>query len=156
MPNLSQKNLNLLENAVARHFKASPKPAVPDQLYANILARLAYEQELQAIKPKLWAGFGLFAASLAVLVFALITSGHAFAQSHTWGYFSLLFTDFKTVMDNWQDYLFSILENLPLGATAFVLVSAAAWLWLTDFSVKQLKNFHHLGDAGHGQTYAHR
>jgi len=138
-----------LEVALKKHFSQTGTQEPGGLLYANILSRLETEKQLKALKPKVWAAGVLFLGSLLLLVSAFNTSWQAFGQTHTAGYLSLMFTDFKTVMANWQDYAFSVLETLPLGALAFLLGSALASVFLIDFGTRQFKNFRRLSHIEH-------
>jgi len=138
-----------LEVALKTHLSQSRLPEPSGQLFINIISRIELEKQIAAQKPKAWAAAVLTLGSLALLVLSFVSSYHAFGQTQTAKYLSLMFTDFKTVMDNWQDYTFSILETLPLGAIGFLLGSAIATLFLVDFSTRQFKNFKRLSHLQH-------
>jgi len=142
-----------LEVALKKHLSQNRLGQPSGQLFGNILSRLEIEKELRAQKPKTWGAAALVLGSLVLLVVAFNVSWQAFGQTQTFRYLSLLFTDFKTVMDNWQDYGFSVLETLPLGAMAFLLGSAIASLFLIDLSARQIKNFRKLSHAEHSHSH---
>jgi hypothetical protein len=144
MDTITQQLEKTLENGLIRHFSSELFPASLEGLFDKIMARISLEAELSKLKTRLWAALVFSAATLAVLVFAVDTSLKAFAQAPSFKFLSLIFTDFKLVADNWQDYAFSVLENLPLGAMAFLLSSALASILLLDFAGHQFKNFRKL------------
>lgn len=145
-PNFTTENEShsALEQAVKRHFEHSKLPKFDDYLFQNIVNKLAYEKDLKALKPRLWAALATFVSSLALLVFAFVFSAHAFAQTAISKYFSLVFTDFGQVVINWKEFSYSILESLPLGALSLLLGSFLAAAALLDFGTHQFSNFRKL------------
>jgi hypothetical protein len=130
-----------LEKAIKKHFEQASLPDFGDYLFVRITDRLNYERQLKTLKPKLWAAVGAFLCGLGLLIFSFEISLHAFFQTPTSHYFSLMFTDFSVILNNWQDYSLSIIESLPLGSLALLLSSVLASIVLVDFSAHQFLNF---------------
>ncbi len=129
-----------LELALKQHLLRHPQEA-PQYLAEKIYSRLVLELTLKSLKIRLWTALAALGGTLALLTFAVFSSFHAFAQTTTVKYLSLMFTDFKVVLDNWQDYTSSILETLPLGAVAFTLGALLAFSLATEYVIKQWQNF---------------
>lgn len=137
------------ESAISGSLRAQGLPGFDDVLLKKIKIRLAYEQQLKALRPKLWATAAAMALSLSFFVASIVFSWHSLMQSPAWNFLSLMFTDFKAVAINWQDFLASVLENFPLGASALVLgavlICAVAGDFFAGFWTKftQLKRLEH-------------
>lgn len=130
-----------LELALRQHLLQSAQNEAPQNLAEKIYSRLALEQTLAQLRVRLWAAVGALAGTLALFGFAVLSSYHAFAQTTTVKYLSLMFTDFKVVLDNWQDYASSVLETLPLGTLAFTLGALLAFSLAAEYVIKQWQNF---------------
>ena len=143
-----------LETAIKRHFTPAGTPEFDVYLYNKILDRLNYEREYRALKPKLFIAIGVLVASVGLQVFAWGISWGTLTQTVSFKFFSLIFTDFRLVLANWQDYMFSILESLPLGTLAFLLGSIMASVWLMDFSSHKIADFRKLLSTQH--YYGHK
>ncbi len=140
----SGKNQTILEVALKGRLQKNDLRDFSGYLFYKILNRIHYEQQLKSLKPKLWAAVSVLIASVAVLIVAADVSFRAFAQAPVLRFITLSFTDFGQVAANWQDYAFSILESLPLGAMAFLLSACLATILLFDFSTHQWSNFRKL------------
>jgi len=138
-----------LEQAIKSHFRQDHLPDFGNYLLDKIQTRLNYERRLKILKPKLWTAVGVFLVGLGLLVLAVDVSFRAFAQTPTSHYFSLLFTDFGSIMANWQDYSLGILESLPLGTLALLLSFLLGSILLVDFSAHRLLNFRKTLNAMH-------
>lgn len=136
-----------MEKALKRHFSRQLELFSQNSLADKILGRLALEYRLKKLKARLYAALTFFTATVAVFIFALDLSLKAFAQTSTFKFISLFFTDFKHIADYWQDYLFSVLETLPLGHLAFMLGALLAALLLAQYSFKQLSGFRKLSHS---------
>lgn len=149
----SQQPKTGLELAIQKQLQLSPLPEYDGYLLEKILDRLGYQERLAALRPKLWTAFSLSAASLVLLLWAVFVSVHAYAQTPIGHYLALIFSDFKTVADNWQDFSFSILETLPLGASAFLLSAILASVLLFDFSIHQFSRLRKLNNHDYGHAH---
>jgi hypothetical protein len=138
-----------LENAIKQQLLLNQMPVFENYLFDKIVSRLDYEQKLKELKPKLWAGISVFAASLGLLVFAVFDFIKVWRQTPAFHFLALSFTDFGLVVNNWQDYAFSILESLPLGVMALLLGACLASIILADFSKHQWSSFRKIFYAYH-------
>jgi hypothetical protein len=138
-----------LEKAIKKHFAKNQMPNFSEYFFNKIVSRLDYEKQLKTLKPRLWTAVGFFVTSFAMLVFAFTVSWHAFGQTGISKYFSLIFTDFGVVTANWQDYSLSLLDSLPLGATALLLGAFLGSILLIDYGSHQISNFRKLTSGGH-------
>lgn len=142
-PQLSKQEL-LIETALKSHLRQNGLPEFSDSLFHKIISEINLQQRglyLRKLKINLAAVSVFLAGTLVLFAVALINSLKAFAQTPALHFFSLMFTDFGVVMTNWQDYGFSILESLPLGAMAFLLASFLAAMVLGEYLVFQWHNF---------------
>ena len=91
----------------------------PD-LYARILDRITYEQQLRKAKRRLY-GYG---AALAVLMVSFVPFCESlYAQVRDSGllqFMGLLSTDFSAVVNHAGDFTLSIIEALPVFAAVLV------------------------------------
>ena len=141
MDNAPEQKLPL-EQAIKKHFLASLSvPKNEQKLLHKIFDRIYLEQDLRVLKIKLYSAIGLLATTLVLLVLAFDISFNAFAHTPSIKFISLFFSDFKQIAGDWQDYSFSILETLPLGAMAFLLSVLAAFILLSDYTTTQFKGF---------------
>jgi hypothetical protein len=133
----------LMEKALKQHLGQSALPEFSDYLFHKIISGINREQRamrIKKLKHQLWAAAGFLTGALVLFVVALDASLKAFAQTPTSNFLSLMFTDFGVVMSNWQDYGFSVLETLPLGAMAFLLAAVLASAVLGEYLVFQWQN----------------
>lgn len=72
--------------------------------------------------------------SLVFCAIAWIKNSPASMSSETVKLLSLLFSDWEIVVNYWQDYLFSVLESIPI----LTLMSLLALLWITVISLKKM------------------
>lgn len=142
-----------LEQALKKHLQQSHLPDFNNYLLDKILDRLNYERQMEILKPKLVAALGVILAGLTILVFAFILSLRGFSQTPTFNYVRLMFTDFKLILTNWQDYSLGILESLPLGALALLLSGLLGSIFLVDFAVKRYGNFRRTLNSMHYRTH---
>ena len=132
-----------MEKALKQHLGQSALPEFSDYLFHKIISGINREQRamrIKKLKHQLWAAAGFLTGALVLFVVALDASLKAFAQTPTSNFLSLMFTDFGVVMSNWQDYGFSVLETLPLGAMAFLLAAVLASAVLGEYLVFQWQN----------------
>ncbi len=137
----NQNNPDSLEKAITKHFSSISMSGCDSELFNKIINKIELEKQLEKLIPKLWAAFVLFLIGVATLILAVNFASSAFAQSPAAKYLSLIFTDFRAVLDNWQDYTFSILESLPLSQVAVLLSGLLAGTFIFDFGFSQFSNF---------------
>jgi hypothetical protein len=130
-----------LEIAIKKHLEQSQMPSFSNVLFDKIIVRINYERELKAMRPKLWLAGAGFLTALGLLTIAGEAFLRAFIQTPTSHYLSLMFTDFKLITTNWQDYALGILENLPLGSVSILLTSVLGSILLVDFAAQRFVKF---------------
>ncbi|MDR3643310.1 MAG: hypothetical protein P4L74_06835 [Candidatus Doudnabacteria bacterium] len=136
-----------LELSISRQLKGEPMPEFSGYLLEKINLRLKCERQLKTLKPKLWLASFVMLSSLALLTFAVIFLAKDFSQSPSYRFLDLVFTDFGVIVANWQDYIYSVLESLPLGALALTLSAGLASMLITDFGVHQWSSFRKISSA---------
>lgn len=100
----------------------------PAGLLDKIMARIRQEQSRIIARRLILASVALF-ASLGAFIPAINFLQKEFAQSGFWEFLSLIFSDLRTVIANWQDFGFALLESLPaMGLVAFLAALLVA-LW---------------------------
>lgn len=134
----------LMEKALKRHLGQKDLPDFSDYLFHKIITGINRQQRAQALKNlkiRLWTTMAFLTTTLVLFAVALDSSVKAFAQTPSYNFISLMFTDFGAVMSNWQDFSYSILEALPLGAMVFLLGAFLASAVLGEYAIFQWKNF---------------
>lgn len=102
----------------------------PDGLAGKVMARVWKEERKRVVRRLILFSIGI-AASFAALFPAFNAVQGAMAQSGTLQFISLAFSDSGTVIALWNDFIFSILEALPVMSVvafltvAFVLIGCA-------------------------------
>jgi len=87
----------------------------------------AYQKKIE----KMYRGiFGfLSVASLVGAVFASINMVRAISQSGFGQYVSLVFSDGGVVMSYWKEFLFSLMESMPIMGVVLCLGAIALFVW---------------------------
>ena len=113
---------------------------LPQSLFGNIQTRISFlEKRQQKIKVVL--------ILLLSFVSALVFSGLSlfvykqFVSSGIDKIFSLVFSDSGSILTYWQDYLYYILESLPVVSIIVVLVGLAVFLELVRLSINNIYKY---------------
>lgn len=138
-----------LEQILQKYLQQNHLPVFDNYLLEKIMDRINYERQLKTLRPKFWQALAMLVSGLAVLIISIKLSWHPLALSPSLKYLSLMFSDFKAVLDNWQDYAYGLLESLPLGTLAFLLGGFLASLFLIDASYNGLLNYKKLLNHHH-------
>jgi hypothetical protein len=123
----------------ANYFSLEPKRAIirikgmnempsPD-LLDRIISRINYEHKILLLKRKIFSYATSFFLSLAAFVPLAIRLNHDLAQSDFLQFFSLLFSDFSSVMSNIGDFFWLILESIPAASTSLTLIALTAFVF---------------------------
>ncbi len=91
------------------------------KLAGSILARIERLQKRQIRQKLILAHFSLV-GSLGATVWAAMAYGNAFLQSDFWVLLRLLLTDASSVLRNWNDFAFSLLETFPAVSATILLM----------------------------------
>jgi hypothetical protein len=108
----------------------------PD-LLDRVINRINYEHKLLLLKRKLFGYAVSFALSLAAFVPLFIRFHHDVVQSDLLQFFSLIFSDFSSVISNSGDFGWLILESIPAASTALTLIALTAFV----FSLTKIFNY---------------
>lgn len=122
-------------NELFTHFK----PAEPsDGLFGVILQHFQKEQRFLIIKRSLLFFF-IFIVSAAAVVPSFQAARAGLVDSGFIQFFSLLFSDFKIVMTDWQNFIFALLESLPAANLAIFFITILVFLESLKFLLKNIK-----------------
>jgi hypothetical protein len=109
-----------------------------EKLFAEIMLRIKRGQRILAIR-RLFI-FSLTAIFSAVIfVFAFNILGVKISESGFLQFFSLIFSDFKTVITYWESFALSLLESLPIISLTIVLATIFAFLESLKFLARDIK-----------------
>ena len=110
----------------------------PGGLLQRIMARIQYERRLMSLKKRIIIFSLTLIISLAAVIFISKTTISAATTSGFTSFFSLIFSDLRIVLINWQSYGLSLLESFPvLGATG-VLVAILILMESLKYLVEDL------------------
>jgi hypothetical protein len=120
------------------------KPRPSDELFQKIMSGIHEKSNKSVLIKKITIFSVSLIGSLSALISALILLGARFSESGFYQYISLMFSDFRIIASNWQDYAISLLQALPAFSIALVLISA---LWLISSAGYLVKNVRFLKTA---------
>ncbi|MDR3558895.1 MAG: hypothetical protein P4L62_02455 [Candidatus Pacebacteria bacterium] len=122
-------------NEKLRHLiQNMPEKEPAEKLKTAILTRIERERT-RVIKRKLWLSYAAIALSTAAILYALFTAGNALIHSEFWSLATLTFSDALTVARDWKDFLYSLLETLPVfDLSALIVPIAALFLSLSFYA----------------------
>jgi hypothetical protein len=109
-----------------------------------ILQKIDLEKSRRIKKELAFSYFGI-AASFSAGVYAFVYFGNAFFKSEFWSIFSLAFSDFLAVAGNWEEYLYSLGETLPVINIVAILVPVFGFLLFLNILIyfkNKSKNIH--------------
>ena len=108
-------------------FQRLEPPAPRPELLSIVLARISVEHR-RAVMARAPAFAAMFFSAMAGLFFSIRLLWLEIYKTGFVPLSSLAFSDFSLVMVNWQDYVFSLLENLPAISIAAVLIASLVGL----------------------------
>jgi len=117
----------MTKNRIEKPISASPEP--PEYLFGRIMSRIHKEREEEIIKRRIILLSFVSAASFVSVFPAFQLLKADLAASGFFAFFSLLFSDFAIVAAYWQNFVFSLLESLPITGLAAISISSLAFLW---------------------------
>ncbi len=118
-----------------KKLSRSHQAEVPADLFQKIMRRIRFEQELALARQRFALANVLLLASLLLTVPAWQKLWLEFSQSGFGQYASLILSDFKTVLANWQDYGMALLESIPVVEIAGLLSVILLFLLALKFLV---------------------
>lgn len=118
-------------------YLKSPEP--PDGLFNKVIDRIQKERRFLIIKWQLFIfSIGAICSAIAFIpAFQMVKTG--FTESGFIQFFSLLFSDFKIVVAYWQNFIFSLLETLPVMSLVILLVVVLVFLESLRFLTRDIK-----------------
>lgn len=111
----------------------------PKDLFERIMVRIRNEQRFSAIKQRLMVCSLGTACSAAALIPAFRAMQAGFNESGFFQFFSLIFSDFETIITHWQNFVMSLLETLPIMNLVVFLTIIFIILELTRFIARDIK-----------------
>jgi hypothetical protein len=128
-------------------IKSMNQQLSPD-LYDRVINRINYEHKLLLLKRKIFAYLTGFLLSFATFIPLLLKLHQDLIQSNFSQFFSLIFSDFNSVMSNISDFFWLMLESIPAASIAFTVLSLTIFVfslvkffnfWLEFRDMRQLK-----------------
>ena len=116
-------------------------PEPPAGLLNKIMARIREEELLLSIRKRLILFSSVVLMSAGAFIPVINAFQAEFAQSGFSQFLSLIFSDFGSVMANWQDFGLTILESLPAMSLIALLTTALVFLWSSKHLAEALKSF---------------
>lgn len=115
----------------------SPEP--PKGLFNKIMARIQEERRLLTIKRRITIfSLGVVGSAVALIpTFKMVQTG--LYESGFLYFFSLIFSDFGTVVSYWQNFIMSLLETLPVINLVILLIIIFIFMESLKFLVKDVK-----------------
>jgi hypothetical protein len=131
------------------------KQDIPNFLYLNpppgllgrVMSRIEREREVRTIRKRLAIFAAFFAGNLSVSLPVWNFFRADIVRSGLWRYFIILFYDFREVTKFFGDYVFSLLESLPVLSLICFLAVVLAMVYLLKALIKYsrlLYKFSHL------------
>lgn len=114
-----------------------PKPSA--ELLGRILLRIEFEKELMAIRRNFFWLSVFSAASFSVIVFSWINFQNVAYESGLFQIVSLIFTDFGTIISNYQDFIISVVEAMPILAIVGLMAGVLIFFELSLALVRNVK-----------------
>jgi len=125
---------NHMENYFTQ-FPAGQKIEAPDGLLDKVMSRIIAEKRLR-LRRRLFGILMLLLASIA----GAVPAGQAFWNDVTGSglnlYLTLAFYDWSAILNNWQDFSFTILESLPVISAAALLGAGLAVLLTLKYAIQ--------------------
>ncbi|MCK9393906.1 MAG: hypothetical protein WCX30_03245 [Candidatus Paceibacterota bacterium] len=110
-----------------------------NKLFEKIMLRISREERMIVTKKRI-AVFSVFLViSSGGFVYSFIATQNAFVSSGFVQFFSLIFSDFNIVVAYWQNFLFTLLESLPVFAVIISLVMFSIALGFLTFLIRDVK-----------------
>jgi len=124
-------NKNLRE--VFSRVNLKPNAGLADNIWNSIVMR---EKRIAKLKLGLFSLIGMLSLVGAVPVFkTLITD---FTQSGFYEYFSLIFSDSGLILSIWREFVFSLIESLPVLSIILSLTLIFIFFLSLKYAMKQI------------------
>jgi hypothetical protein len=110
-----------MENKIDQVFKSVRDLNPPKKLAGAILNRIELEKN-KAIQRKLFLDRIGIAGSILFLLGTLFPLGKIILESEFWQLASLIFSDLEIIVQNWSQFIYSLLETLPIVQIVGILI----------------------------------
>lgn len=109
-------------------FSTLKTPEPPAGLIQKILLRIE-RRERNILIAKIAASACVFGASVGIAIAGYVNLMASLSQSGFFQILSLMFSDFSSMVANFPDFAFSIMESFPIFTTALVLAAVMFAIW---------------------------
>jgi len=133
-------------------FATLTSPEPPVGLTEKILLRIS-RHERNILCSKIAVSACVFGVSVGVAVAGYINLMASLSRSGFFQIFSLMFSDFSSMVVNFPDFAFSIMESFPIFTTALLLAGVMFAIWSMVALIDEASLFRH-GRAGKFFTVA--
>lgn len=106
---------------------------IPQDLLEKVIVRIEAEKQIVAYRRRFTLSAILFVGAIFSLIPAWGTFRADLVSSGFGQYLQLLFSDFGTIMANWQDFGLTLLESIPIIGIAELLLSLFSVMVLLKF-----------------------
>ena len=109
-------------------FSTLPTPEPPAGLTQKILLRIN-RHERRVLGAKIAASACVFGASVGVAIAGYVNLVANLSRSGFFQISSLMFSDFSSMIANFPDFAFSVMETFPIFTTALLLSGVLFAVW---------------------------
>jgi len=109
-------------------FSTLRDPEPPTGLTEKILLRIS-RHERRMLGAKIAASACVFGASIGVAIAGYVNMVASLSQSGFFQISSLMFSDFSSMIANFPDFAFSVMETFPIFTTALLLCGVLFAVW---------------------------
>lgn len=117
-----------MKSNISEIFKNIKEMEPSQKLESLILSEIASIKE-KRVKRKLWLVSFSLATSAALAIYAILVIGSEILKSDFWNMINLVFSDMWVVAQNWKEFIFSLLENLPVASIIIIVAPIFIFLW---------------------------
>jgi hypothetical protein len=137
-----------MKNDLKELFKNILSIEPPNDLAAKITLRIEEEKELRKIRRQFFLFIFSSAGSLGAIALIFYFVKLKMLETGFWQLLSLLFSDFKIILANWQNFSLALLETLPVPLIVSLLFCSLLFIISLKFLIKDIKIlkspvFHH-------------
>lgn len=128
--------INLLEamkKDFEKFFKEGKLLEPPSDLFDHIIMAIKRERELQRAKRLLFGFLFLFIISIGIMPLSLKMLMNQMRNSGILYFISTAISDFETFVIFWQDFIFAIIESLPIVEITFFIANLLIFLFTIRF-----------------------
>jgi hypothetical protein len=117
-----------MNEKLSQLFKNTQDLEPPAGLEGFVLSQIEARATKQTRRNLIFSYAGLL-GSLAAGLYAFLVFGNGIIESEFFSLLTLAFSDLGTVLANWQDFAYSLMETFPVVYVAIILAPIAVLLW---------------------------